>query len=76
MNPFKDNQLTDRLETAAKAREAMLDRYRSRPPADDPAVIARQAERQAVISAREERSRERETARIASEAAAAAELKA
>ena len=76
MNQSKDNQFSDRLETAAKAREAMLARYRSRPAADDPAVLARQAERQAVIEAREERNKEREAARVASEIQRIAEAKA
>lgn len=76
MNPSKDNQFSDRLETAAKAREAMLDRYKARPPADDPAVVARQAERQAVIRAREERNKERAVARAADEARRVVEAKA
>lgn len=76
MNQSKDNQFTDRLETAAKAKESMLARYRARPPADDPAVVARQTERQAVIRAREERTRERELERLATEAQRAADAKA
>lgn len=76
MNQPKDNRFSDRLETAAKAREAMLARYRARPSADDPDVIARQAERQAVIRARGERNKEREAERLVAEARRVAEVKA
>ena len=51
--------VVDRLETAAKARSEMLARFRARPTADDPAVLARQSARRAVIDAREARAAER-----------------
>ncbi|GJD34236.1 DUF6481 family protein [Methylobacterium aerolatum] len=70
---FHNNQgLTDRLDAAAKARSDMLARFRARPAADDPAVIAREAERRAIIEAREVRAAERaEQQRIARERAEA-----
>jgi hypothetical protein len=64
--------VVDRLETAAKARSEMLARFRARPRADDPAVLARQSARRAVIDAREARAAEREAARQAEIARAAA----
>ena len=76
MSQFKENQLVDRLETAAKAREALLARFRARPPANDPVILARQAARRAVIQAREVRASEREKLRVAEEARLKAEAKA
>ncbi|WP_281406555.1 DUF6481 family protein, partial [Methylobacterium sp. WL18] len=48
--------VVDRLEAAAKARSEMLARFRARPTADDPAVLARQSARRAVVDAREARA--------------------
>ncbi|MER2268127.1 DUF6481 family protein [Methylobacterium oxalidis] len=62
---FKANQLVDRLEAAAKARQATVARFRARPSADDPIVLARQSARRAVIQARGVRVNEREMARLA-----------
>ncbi|WP_342108767.1 DUF6481 family protein [Methylobacterium sp. SI9] len=74
MNPSKSDQLVDRLEATAKARQATLARFRARPAADDPAVLARKASRLAVIQAREVRSTEREAVRLAAQAQHAAEV--
>ena len=66
----RDNiKFTDRLSTAADARRAMLDKFRSRPAADDPEVIARNERRQALADAREARHAEQEAARAVQEAA-------
>ena len=73
MGQFKTDQLSDRLEETAKARQVTLDRFRARPAADDPAVLARQADRQALVQAREVRVKEREEARIIAEAERKAE---
>jgi len=70
---FKANQLVDRLEAAAKARQATVARFRARPAADDPAVLARQSARRAIIQARAGRAEEREMARLAAEAQREAE---
>ena len=51
--------VVDRLEAAAKARSEMLARFRARPTADDPAVLARQSARRAVVDAREAREAQR-----------------
>ncbi|MFX4396968.1 DUF6481 family protein, partial [Acinetobacter baumannii] len=56
MGQFKTNQLVDRLEATAKARQATLARFRARPTADDPVVLARQAARHAVVQARDVRA--------------------
>ena len=73
MSFFSRTELDDRLQARATSREAMLARFRSRPSADDPALLARQAERRAVAEAREARGLERELARIAEEERKAAE---
>ena len=57
--------VVDRLETAAKARSDMLARFRARPAADDPVVLARQSARRAVVDARETRAAERAAERQA-----------
>ncbi|AWN43755.1 DUF6481 family protein [Methylobacterium durans] len=73
MSQFKANQLVDRLEAAAKARQATVARLRVRPAAGDPAVLARQSARRAIIQAREVRTNERKLARLATEAQREAE---
>ena len=76
MSFSKQTSFGDRRQDSASAREAMLARFRARPSNDDPAVQARQAERRAIVVAREERAKERETQRrleaerLAAEAAA------
>ena len=69
----KRNDLNDRREAAENARKAMLERFKARPPADDPIVVARQAERIAIAEAREKRRAEREAIRKAEEERIAAE---
>ncbi|GEO99817.1 DUF6481 family protein [Methylobacterium haplocladii] len=76
MSFISQNKLDDRLSAQQKAREAMVERFRKRPAADDPAVIARNAERKAIAEAREARAEERELARIAEEERKAAEIEA
>ena len=63
MSFSKQNSFDDRRQTSASAREAMLARFRARPTNDDPAVQARQGGRRAIIVARDERAKERETQR-------------
>ena len=75
MNQRKNETVSDRLSSAAKAREAMLERFRNRPTADDPAVQERLEAQKAIIAARDARNAERraaaeqEAARIAAEKA-------
>jgi hypothetical protein len=69
----KRNDFNDRRETAESARKAMLERFKARPPADDPDLVAKQAERIAVAEAREKRRAEREALRKAEAERIAAE---
>jgi len=87
---LKGSTFTDRRDEAAAAKRALVERFKARPPADDPAVLARAAERQAIAEAREKRAAERalvkaaqdekrkaeEEAKMAAEAQAAAEAEA
>jgi hypothetical protein len=69
----KRNDFNDRREAAQNARKAMLERFKARPPADDPEFVAKQAERFAIAEAREKRRAEREAIRKAEEERIAAE---
>jgi hypothetical protein len=63
----------DRISAAAAAKQALLERFRARPAADDPAEIARQAALKAVADARDLRAAERKAAKDAEAARVAAE---
>ncbi len=63
MNLQKEKSFVEQRNAAQEARERMLARFKSRPKADDPAMIAARAEREALAKARETRIAERETAR-------------
>jgi hypothetical protein len=65
MKGFKEKSFSDRLSAAAAARQAALERFRSRPSADDPEVVKRREEREAIARAREQRAAERQAAREA-----------
>lgn len=52
MRSFKAKSLTDRLSDSVAAKQAMLQKFRAQPGPDDPAVIARAAERKAIAEAR------------------------
>lgn len=79
MIPHKSDGFNDRLTTAAKAKEAMLERFRARPSPNDPAMLEQQAARKAVAEARDARNaarkmaRDAEAARLKAEKAAEAE---
>lgn len=75
MPGYKDQKLDERLARAAEARQKALEKFKARPGPDDPAVIARAAERKAIAEAREVRTREREAIK-AKEAAERAEREA
>jgi hypothetical protein len=64
MSGFKEPSLADRQKAAQQARQNMLDKFRSQPGLDDPAVKQRQAEREAHAA-------ERSKAKLAREAAKA-----
>jgi membrane protein involved in colicin uptake len=67
------NGLNDRLETSQKAKQALLEKFRSRPGADDPEFMKRQAERRAIAEARAEREAAKEAIRRAEAERLAAE---
>ena len=69
----KGKDFNDRRDDAAKARQAMLERFKARPAPDDPGIVAKLAERRAVAEAREQRRAEREAIRKAEEERIAAE---
>lgn len=73
MKGYKETSFSDRLGTAAKAKQAMLQRFHARPAADDPAVVAQREARRAIVAAREARIAEREAAKLAAAAREAAE---
>ena len=56
---LKGSTFTDRRDEAAAAKRALIERFKARPAADDPAVVARAAERKAVAEARDARTVER-----------------
>ena len=63
----------DRLSAAAAAKQALLERFRSRPTAGDPAWIEQQAALKAIADARDARAAERKAAKEAEAARLAAE---
>jgi len=67
------NGLSDRLEASQKAKQALLEKFRSRPGADDPEFLKRQAERRAIAEARAEREAAKEAIRKAEQERLAAE---
>ena len=58
-------KFNDRLNAAAKAKRALLDKARANGPANDPDFAERQAARREVSIAREARTAERKTAKLA-----------
>ncbi len=73
MKTYTKTTLSERLSTAANAKKALLDKFRARPAADDPDVVARGEARKAISEARETRTAEREAARAEEQAREAAE---
>jgi Family of unknown function (DUF6481) len=69
----KSADLSDRLNAAAAAKKAALERFRAKPGPDDPAVREQQAALKAISDARELRAAERKAAREAEAARQAAE---
>ncbi len=63
MRAFNDKNLTERLQTSKQAKQALLQKFNARPGPDDPVVKERQAKRQEIAAAREERAREKEAAK-------------
>jgi hypothetical protein len=63
MSRFKEPGFADRQKAAQEARKNILHKFRSRPGPDDPAVKARQAEREAFVASRVKTSSAREAAK-------------
>ncbi|WP_208247061.1 DUF6481 family protein (plasmid) [Rhizobium sp. T1470] len=55
MKNARNNQLSDRRAASADAKTSLLNAYRAAKTGAEPARMARQAERTAIVSAREER---------------------
>jgi len=64
---------SDRLETAAKAKQALLEKARSKDPTQDPEFAARQAARLEAARLREAKETERRNAKLAEQARIKAE---
>jgi hypothetical protein len=60
-----DNSFATRLSTAATAKQALLEKFKTRPAEDDPAEMERRAERARMIQARDARIAEKEARRKA-----------
>ena len=56
---YKERNFAERRQTANDAKKALLEKFKARPAADDPAVLAKQAERKAAADARAQREAER-----------------
>jgi hypothetical protein len=63
MGAFKDNLFNERQAASANAKKALLEKFKAKPAPDDPAVLARAAERLAIAEAREARAAERRVAK-------------
>ncbi len=74
MSFLNSHKFQDRQEAAAKARKAMAEKFLARPKYDpnDPAIVAREAERKRILEQRVEREKERAIRKAEQEAAAAA----
>jgi len=73
MSSFKDN-FNDRLGKSNDAKKAMLQRFKAQPGPDDPEVLRKRAEREAIARARDERLATREAERRAEAERIAAEI--
>ena len=62
---YREKDIFERRNAANEAKKALLERFKAKPAADDPAVLAKQAERKAILAARE--IREAEKARLKQE---------
>lgn len=73
MAVYREKDIFERRNAANEAKRALLDKFKARPPADDPAVLARQAERKAILEARAIRDAERERQKAERQARQAAD---
>ena len=56
---YREKDIFERRNAANEAKKALLESFKAKPAADDPAVLARQAERKAILEAREKREAEK-----------------
>jgi len=49
---YREKDIFERRNAANEAKKALLERFKTKPAADDPAVLARQVERKAILEAR------------------------
>lgn len=63
MSNFKEPGFTDRQKAALQAKQKLLDKFRAQPKPDDPEVMKRRAEREAIAANRENARLARETAK-------------
>ena len=63
MSGFKEPSFADRQKAAQEARKSILNKFRSQPSPDDPAVKARQAAREALAAERTKAQLAREAAK-------------
>ena len=76
---YREKDIFERRNAANEAKRALLERFKAKPAADDPVVLARQAERKAILEARAIREAEKarlKQERLAREAAEKAEREA
>jgi len=76
---YREKDIFERRNAANEAKKALLERFKTKPAADDPAVLARQVERKAILEARAIREAEKARAKqekLAREAAEKAEREA
>jgi len=57
---YREKDFHERQNAANEAKKALLEKFKSRPAADDPKVLAKQAERKAILEARAIREAEKE----------------
>ncbi|HEY4202510.1 MAG TPA: DUF6481 family protein [Devosiaceae bacterium] len=69
MKQLKDNSFEERRKASLEAKKQLLKKFEAAPKPDDPEMLAKRAEREAIARAREERQAER--ARLKAEVAAA-----
>jgi hypothetical protein len=63
MSGFKEPSFADRQKAAQEARKSILEKFRAKPGLDDPAVIQRQAEREAQAADRAKAKQARDAAK-------------
>ena len=76
---YREKDIFERRNAANEAKKALLERFKAKPAADDPVVLARQAERKAILEARAIRDAEKarlKQEKLAREAAEKAEREA